>query len=395
MSEPEAQNTLWSLPTASLVNGLVGFIFAATGPVALVLAALARGGLGEPEIASWLFGGFFLNGFLTVAFSIWYRQPLVFLWSIPGTVLVGQALGHMSYPEVVGAYFATGALMLALGASGVVNRAMSAVPMPVVLAMVAGVFLQFGIDWIKAFGTAPFIAAPMTAVFLALSAFPAAARVVPPMVVTLGVGIAAAILTGSVVPGPPLQLALAGPQLIVPQFSWAAMLELVVPLAITVLVAQNAPGFAVLTQAGHTPPVDRIASACGVGAMVTSLVGTVSTCLAGAITGILVTGDKRETQYISGVVVGTLGIGFGLAAPMIARLSLAAPQAMIATLAGLAMLKVLQTAFIGAFQGRYAMSALITFLITVSGITVLNIGAPFWGIVLGALSARVLEREGS
>ena len=37
------------------------------------------------------------------------------------------------------------------------------------------------------------------------------------------------------------------------------MAELVVPLAITVLVVQNGQGIAVLTAAGHDPPVDSIA----------------------------------------------------------------------------------------------------------------------------------------
>ena len=385
---------LADLSPAGLTNGVVGFIFAATGPVALVLAALSRGGLGEADIASWLFGGFVINGLFTLAFSWHFRQPLVFLWSIPGTVLVGQALTHMSYAEVIGAYVATGALMLVLGLTGVVNRAMSAVPMPVVTAMVAGVFMQFGIDWLHAFGTDFWIAAPMTAVFFAMTAVPAAARAVPPIIVALAVGIAATVMLGAVTPGPPMSFALAAPKLTMPVFSWAAMIELVVPLAITVLVVQNGQGIAVLTAAGHKPPVDTSATACGIGAMLTGVVGTVPTCLAGAVMAILVSGDARERHYAAGMVLGSLGIAYGLCAPMIARLALAAPKALIATLAGLAMLRVLQGAFAASFNGAYQLSALITFLITVSGVTILNIGAPFWGIVLGWLASRVLEREG-
>mgnify|MGYP000856157269 CR=1 FL=1 len=79
--------------------------------------------------------------------------------------------------------------------------------------------------------------------------------------------------------------------------------------------------------------------------------------------------------------------------PKLARLAFAAPKALIATLAGLAMLKVLQGAFVGAFRGAYPMSALVTFLITVSGVAIFNIGAPFWGIVFGYLTARLIERD--
>ena len=63
----------------------------------------------------------------------------------------------------------------------------------------------------------------------------------------------------------------------------------------------------------------------------------------------------------------------------------------IATLAGLAMLRVLQASFATAFEGRFGFGALITFLITVSGISVANIGAPFWGLVFGYIASQLLE----
>ena len=84
-------------------NGLIGLIFSATGPVAVILAVGTAGGLSPAELASWIFGVFFLNGLLTVLASWLYRQPLAFFWTIPGTVLVGPALTHLSWPEVVGA----------------------------------------------------------------------------------------------------------------------------------------------------------------------------------------------------------------------------------------------------------------------------------------------------
>ena len=52
---------------------------------------------------------------------------------------------------MIGAFLATGVLMLLLGLSGWVRRAMDAVPMPIVMAMVAGVFLRFGVDLVLAF----------------------------------------------------------------------------------------------------------------------------------------------------------------------------------------------------------------------------------------------------
>ena len=86
--------------------------------MAIILTIATRGGLGPSDVASWLFGGFLLNGLISIAFSWLYRQPLVLLWSIPGTVLLGPALTHLTLPESIGAFLATGALMLVLGLSG-------------------------------------------------------------------------------------------------------------------------------------------------------------------------------------------------------------------------------------------------------------------------------------
>src|SRR5215813_9286711 len=90
-----------------LANAVVAFLFSASAPVAIILAASQRGSLSEADIASWLFGCFFINGLISLAFCLIYRQPLVFLWTIPGTVLVGQALDHLSFAQVIGAYYAT------------------------------------------------------------------------------------------------------------------------------------------------------------------------------------------------------------------------------------------------------------------------------------------------
>src|SRR3954469_6327309 len=163
-------------------SAVVAFLFATTGPVVIILSVGARGGLAEADIASWIFSAFFINTLISATFSLLYRQPLVFLWSIPGAVLLGPALGHVSFPEAIGAFIATGVLMLLLGLSGWVRRAMQAVPMPIVMAMVAGVFLRFGVDLVLAFRDHAWIALPMTAAFAVLTALPRLSRVLPPLI---------------------------------------------------------------------------------------------------------------------------------------------------------------------------------------------------------------------
>ncbi|HLS85061.1 MAG TPA: benzoate/H(+) symporter BenE family transporter [Burkholderiales bacterium] len=378
---------------AHAANAVVAFLFAASGPVAIILSVGARGGLSESDISSWLFGAFFLNGFVSLAFSLYYRQPLVFLWSIPGAVLVAPALQHLSFPQAIGAFHATGLLMLVLGLSGWVRRAMAAVPMPIVMAMVAGVFLRFGVDLVLAFRDGFWIAAPMTLVFFLLSSFQNAARRVPPLIGALVAGGIAVWALGVFDPPAGALFAVASPNLYAPELSWAAMIELVVPLAITVLVAQNAQGIAVLTANGHPPPINAITAGCGAGSLVTALVGSVSTCLTGPVNAILSSSGDRRGQYTGAIMVALLGMAFGLLAPFFTRLLLATPAAFIAALAGLAMLRVLQTAFTASFRDRFAFGALVCFLVTVADVPILRIGAPFWGLVLGLAASWLLERK--
>jgi benzoate membrane transport protein len=57
------------------------------------------------------------------------------------------------------------------------------------------------------------------------------------------------------------------------------------------------------------------------------------------------------------------------------------------------MLRVLQTAFAVSFRDRCTLGALITFIVTVADVPVFNIGAPFWGLVLGLAVSWLLERD--
>jgi benzoate membrane transport protein len=307
-------------------------------------------------------------------------------------VLVGPALGHLSWPEVVGAFHATGLLMLVLGLSGWVRRAMQAVPMPIVMGMVAGVFLRFGLGLVYSLRDDFWIAAPMVAAFLLLGASAKWSRRMPPLIGALLVGAAAIAVLGRFHSNGGALYVLAHPNLYAPEFSWRAMVELVIPLAITVLVVQNGQGIAVLDAAGHKPPINAITVACGAGSMFAALVGTVSTCLTGPVNAILTASGEKHRQYTAGIMVGVLALAFGLLSPVFTRLLLAAPGAFIAALAGLAMLRVLQTAFTISFGGRFTLGALVTFLVTVADVAILTVGAPFWGLVFGVAVSWLLER---
>jgi benzoate membrane transport protein len=375
------------------VNALIGFIFAATGPVAVILSVGTGGGLSAAQLASWVFAVFFVNGVVTLLMTWRYSTPLAFGWTIPGTVLVGPALQHLSFAEVIGAYYATSALILVLGLSGWVKRVMAALPMPIVMGMVAGVFLRFGLDIVRALQSDAAIAAPMVAAFLLLSARADWGRRLPPVIGALLVGALAVALSGRLDAAGVGALALAQPVHTAPVWSFAAMLELVIPLAITVLVVQNGQGVAVLKNAGHEPPVNTIALACGLGAAVSAAFGAVSSCLTGPTNGLLTSSGEKSRHYSGALMFGGLAIAFGLVAPTFTGLMLAAPKEFIMVLGGLAMLRVLQGAFVASFgAARFSLGALVSLLVTVADIGLFNIGAAFWGLVAGFAVSWWMER---
>ena len=371
-------------------NGLIGFIFSASGPIAVTLAVGTAGGLTEGQLASWVFGILFSGGAATLVMSLLYRQPLGFAWSIPGTVLLGPSLQHLSFPEVVGAFFTSGILVLALGATGVVRRIMAVVPMPIVMAMVAAVFLKFGTDVVTSTQANPVVAAPMVIVFLVLTAVPALGRVLPPVLGTLAIGCVAVAASGQFsFHGGPI---LASPAFTLPEFTWAAQLELVVPLALTVLFVQNGQGIAVLRAAGHTPPVNVFAIVSGAFSLLNACCGAVSACVTGPTNALLTSSGTRQRQYASAVVFGVLAIGCALLAPALTRLMLATPKEFVLALGGIAMLRALQQAFVTAFATTFTLGSLVTFVVTMSGMSLFNIHPAFWGLVFGYAVSRILER---
>lgn len=377
----------------AMLNGLVAFLFSCTAPVAIIITVAQQGGLTQAEIASWLWGAFVIGGCITLLFCILYRQPITFAWTIPGTVLLAPAFASMSFAEMIGAFMVTGALMTVIGFSGLVRRAMEMTPMPIVMGMVAGVFLDFGLGMIDALGKNVAVALPMVLAYVAAGSVPAVARRCPPIVAALIAGAVSVAVAGglSITSETPALAQL--PLLFMPEFSWTAIVELVVPIAITVLVVQNGQGLTILRASGHTPPMNAATVACGIGSVLFALVGSVCTCVTGPATAVLSSSGDKEKQYIGGLTYGGLFIVFGIFASTATWLALALPAAFIATLGGLGVLRVLENAFVAAFSGRFTLGALISLLVTVSDIQILNIGAAFWGLVFGIGISLLIERE--
>ena len=206
----------------------------------------------------WYCTVFCLNGVLTIIASRWSRQPLVYFWTIPGTVVVGQAMAAgTTWPETVGGFVMAALLLVALGLTRQVDRVMHLLPMPIVMAMVAGVFLRFGTDLVLAVDRDLAVAGPMVVAFVAVSAVPRLARWLPAVLVALAVGAVAVSLADR----PAVEVSgrwLIDPVWTTPAFTGSAFIELTIPLLITVLVVQNGQGMAVLRAAGHDPRMNQV-----------------------------------------------------------------------------------------------------------------------------------------
>jgi benzoate membrane transport protein len=383
-----------SLTLSALTYGLTAWLFAVTGPFLIYVNAARQGNLSTLELNSWIFGGYFVCGLLSVALSLYYRLPLLAAITIPGGVLVAAALTHLSFEEIIGAYLVTGVLITALGVTGAVKRGMEWLPMPITMAMVAGILLQFGMGIITSLQQTPLVSGVTLIAYLSVSLVKPLARRFPPVLGAIIVGLMSAAALGQA-NWRLLTFGIAEFKFFTPQFTWPAAGELVIPLALTVIAVQNAQGIAILQNMGYRPPLGAVTITSGVGSILVAPFGSQSVCLAGPMTGIVTNPSvgPKECRYAAALVTGILWMVFGLFSPMATALSRILPTSLVDLLAGLALLEVLGSCFAAAFGEKFRLGALFTFLITISGMRLLNIGAPFWGLVGGTFVSALLERQ--
>jgi benzoate membrane transport protein len=389
---PRGFPTFWqALDQRTITAGAVGMLFATTGPLALLLTVARAAGLSNDEVIGWIFAGYAFGGVLSILFSYAYRQPIGLAWSIPGTAMLLAAVDHLSFAEVVGAYLVCGLIMTFLGLSGWIGWLTARIPVPVVMGMVAGVFLPIGLGMVTSFADAPIIAGATIGGFVVIAAIPAISQRFPPMLGALFAGAVAVAFSGEFSSDTLNGDWVARPEIRAVTFSVAAMVELVPPLLISVIAIQNLQGFTVLGQAGHKPPINALTVACGYGSLAMGAFGSVPACVTGPVNAVLVGARPPAARWAGGVVFGILIGLFGLFAPLTTAVASGLPLTFIAVLGGLAMLPVLNSSFSAAFSGKAPMGALVAFLVTVSGVQILNIGSAFWGLVFGYAVTVVLD----
>lgn len=385
------------LSLSALVAGCIATLISYAGPLVIIFQAADSAGLSHAVLTSWVWAISIGSAVLGIGLSLRYRVPLVIAWSAPGSALLVSLLPQISLNEAVGAYLVANLIILLIGLSGAFDRIIGRLPPAISAAMLAGILFSFGTGLFVSLQSQPVLVLAMFVTYLICK------RLLPRYAVmaVLLVGCLIALASGEL-HGEALVIGLAMPLWITPQFSLAATLNIALPLVMVALTGQFVPGMAVLRNDGYQTPASPIISASATASLLLAPFACHGLNLA-AITAAICTGreaheDPRK-RYVAGVACGLCYLLLGLFGATLVSLFSALPKELIAALAGLALFGAIGGALASAMAApddREA--ALITFLVTASGMSLLGLSAAFWGLIFGIaahllLSARRTERR--
>ncbi len=369
---------------SAVVAGFVAVLVGFASSVAIVFQAAAAAGANQAEIASWVAILGLTMGVTCIGFSWYYRAPVLTAWSTPGAALLATSLQGISLAEAVGVFIFSAALTTALGLSGWFDKLAAKIPLPIASAMLAGILLQFGLKVFSNIAVAPLLVLGMIVVFLLVRRW--WPRYAIPLVLMSGVAMAlwSGQLDLSAVQWQWLQLVW-----VAPEWSWQALLGVGVPLFIVTMTSQNVPGLAVLRTAGYQVPVSPLLSWSGALTMLTAPFGNFSLNLA-AITAAICSGPEAAAdpakRYTAAMAAGGFYLMTGIAGASVVAMFAALPPALVATVAGLALISTIATNLATATADlRHRDAAVMTLLVTASGVSFFGIAAAFWGLLAGLL----------
>ena len=374
----------WSISgwVAGFVAVLVGF----ASSVAIVLQAASAAGADAAVMASWIGILGFGMGLTCIGFSWYYKEPILTAWSTPGAALLATSLQGITLPEAVGVFIFSAVLTTALGLSGWFDKLTSRIPLPIAAAMLAGIMLKFGLDIFVSLQTSPALVLLMIAIFLLAKRF--WPRYAVPLVLLAGVLFC---VSRQQLDFSSVELSLVQLVWVAPAWSWSALLGVGIPLFVVTMTSQNIPGLAVLRSSGYQTPVSPLLSWTGLITLVTAPFGNFSINLA-AITAAICSGPEAHPdpakRYTAGIAAGVFYLLTGLAGATVVALFAAFPKALIATVAGLALLGTIAANLsLATVDTKHRDAAILTLLITASGISFFGIASAFWGLVAGLLTS--------
>ena len=377
--------------TAGFVAVLVGF----TSSVAIVFQAAQAFQATPAQITSWMWALGLGMGLCSAIPSQILKKPVMVAWSTPGAAVLATAglAGGFSMAEAVGAFIACAALITLAGATGWFERVMNRIPMALASALLAGVLARFGLQAFSAAQTA------LPLVVLMLASYVIARRLLPryAVPVTLVAGVTLAAFKGQMA-WSAVSFSLAVPVFTAPQFSVSALVSLALPLFVVTMASQNLPGVAVMRATGYDMPVSRLITMTGLATLVLAPFGAFALNFS-AITAAICMGPEAhedpKKRYTAAVSCGAIYTVLGLFGAVVTGLLTAFPKELVAAIAGLALLGSIGNGLAVAVKDEsHREAALITFLVTLSGVVVAGIGSAFWGVVAGSL-ALLVQQYGS
>ncbi|MBL8388810.1 MAG: benzoate/H(+) symporter BenE family transporter [Hydrogenophaga sp.] len=377
-----------SAATAGFVAVLVGF----TSSVAIVFQAAQAFGATPELITSWMWALGLGMGLCSAIPSLILKKPVMVAWSTPGAAVLATAglAGGFTMAQAVGAFMACAVLIILSGATGLFERVMNRIPMAIASALLAGVLARFGLQAFAAAQTA------LALVVLMLLAYLLGRRFLPRYAVplTLLAAVAYVLANGQFNAGA-LTLQWAVPVFTTPEFTFSAFVSLALPLFIVTMASQNLPGVAAIRAAGYDMPISKIITMTGVATLVLAPFGGYALNLS-AITAAICMGEEahpdKAKRYTAAVACGLIYIAIGLVGAAVTGLLLAFPKELVLAIAGLALLGSIGGGLHAALrEDTHREAALITFLVTLSGVVIAGIGSAFWGVIAGALALFVQQ----
>lgn len=377
-----------STATAGFVSVLVGF----SSSVAIVFQAAQAFQATPAQITSWMWALGVGMGLCSLVPSLLLRQPVMVAWSTPGAAVLATAglAGGFSMGEAVGAFMACAVLIALAGATGWFERIMGRIPMEIASALLAGVLARFGMQAFASANTA------LPLVLLMLVCYLVMRRLLPRYAVVATLAVAVAFSAGSgQMAWSAVHFELAAPVFMAPQFSLPALISLALPLFVVTMASQNLPGVAVMRATGYRLPVSRLVTMTGLATLVLAPFGAFALNFS-AITAALCMGpeahEDRTRRYTAAVTCGFLYIVIGIFGAVITGLLSAFPKELVSTIAGLALLGTIGTGLASALkEDSHREAAVITFLVTLSGVAIAGIGSAFWGVAAGSLALFVQQ----
>ena len=369
--------------SAGFIAVLVGY----TSSAAIVFQAATAAGAGTAHISSWLLALGLGMGLTCIGLSLYFRSPVLTAWSTPGAALLATALVDLPMSEAVGAFLFASTLITLCGVTGWVETLMKHIPKTLAAAMLGGILLRFGVDVFASLRLQPGMVGLMLLIYLGGRRMNS--RFTIPLSLLSGLSWAA---FNGLVRTESVALDLARPLFTAPTFSLSTTLGIGIPLFIVTMASQNLPGIAVLRANGYTTPVSPLIGWTGVTGLLLAPFGGFQFNLAAITAAICMSPEADripERRYLAAVWAGVFYLMTGILGATVASLFTALPKELVAAIAGIALFGTIGNCLVAAVhQERERDAAVITFLVTASGLTLMGIASAFWGLLLGLAVLR-------